>query len=336
MLVETADQSQGASRGDARARPGVIVAFSASSAMSLVLPVDGAPLVIGRAGEAGSLLPDDRLSRRHCSIAASAEGWTVTDLGSRNGTFVDGEPALGELRSTPPRVVRAADTLVLPCADITGFQPVATEGGFVLGWRMRAALDAVDRAAAANDTLLLSGESGTGKELAAQRFHERGPNARGPFVALNCATIPPGLAERLLFGARKGAYSGAATDVVGHVHAADGGVLFLDEAAELDLQVQAKLLRVLETREVVALGATQPTRVDVRVCVATHVLLRRAVTEGRFRSDLYHRIAPPQVDLPPLRDRLDELAHHVVAELAVAAAGVKAHAKLVEACMLRP
>jgi transcriptional regulator with PAS, ATPase and Fis domain len=335
MLVETADSTQDSVDGEERPRPGLIVAFSGTSAMSLVLPLGDDPLVIGRAGEAGSLLPDHRLSRRHCSIASSKEGWLIRDLGSRNGTFVDGAPIHGEILVKRPRTIRAADTILLPSHDVTGFRATTTDREVVVGHHMHDALSAVDRAAASCKTLLVVGESGTGKELAARRFHERGPHAAGPFVAINCATIPQGLAERLLFGAKRGAYSGAAADVIGHVRAADGGVLFFDEGGELDLQVQAKLLRVIETGEVMALGATQPTKVAVRVCVATHVELRRAVAEGSFRADLYHRIAPPEVTLPPLRDRLDEMAQHIVAEITGCGPAVVAQCRFVETCMLR-
>jgi DNA-binding NtrC family response regulator len=335
MLAETADASRELATGDARPRPGVIVVFSGSSALSLALPLDDAPLVIGRAGELGARLPDERLSRSHCTIAVSSGGWLVRDLGSRNGTFVDGAPVEGEIALVSPTVIRAADTLVLPCADVSAFPGVTTAGGLVAGPRMRDALAAVDRAAEGSETLLLAGESGTGKELAARRFHERGPHAGGPFVAVNCATIPEGVAERLLFGARRGAYSGATSDVAGHVQAADGGVLFLDEVGELDLLVQAKLLRVLETHQFLALGATQPTHVSVRVCAATHVQLRRAVADGRFRADLYHRITPPEVLMPALRGRLEEIPHHIAVELA-AAGGLAPSARLVEACMLLP
>jgi transcriptional regulator with GAF, ATPase, and Fis domain len=111
---------------------------------------------------------------------------------------------------------------------------------------------------------------------------------------VNCAAIPAGLAERLLLGAKRGAYSGATTDSVGNVQAADFGVLFLDEGGELDLQVQAKLLRVLETREVIPLAASHGVRVRIRICVATHRDLRAAVAGGHFRSDLYHRLSPPK------------------------------------------
>jgi DNA-binding NtrC family response regulator len=197
-------------------------------------------------------------------------------------------------------------------------------------------MDAIHRAAVRSDTLLLTGESGTGKELAARRFHERGPHARGPFVAVNCAAIPAGLAERLLFGAKRGAYSGSGTDSIGHMQAADGGVLFLDEIAELDLDVQATLLRALETREVVPLGASSGVRVATRVVAATHRDLRAAVGDRTFRADLYHRLAPPVVCVPPLRDRLDEIAQHVAAVVSATAPGLGVQAELVEACLVRP
>ena len=289
---------------------------------------------IGHAGDGGPMLPDERLSRSHFSVSHSDDGWVVRDLGSRNGTFVDGRAIEGECVAVSPRTIRAADTLVIPCNNLAGFRAVTGEEGLVVGWRMQEALAAVNRAAAASTTLLLSGESGTGKEVAARRFHPKGPNAQGPFVALNCATIPPGLAERLLFGATRGAYSGADADAAGHVRAADGGVLFLDEYGKLDPGVQAKLLRVIETQEYVALGATRPTQIAIRVCAATHMQLRRAVADGRFRSDLYHRIAPPEVVLPPLRARLDGIPHHVAREVARAAPGLSPHVRLVEACIL--
>ncbi len=142
----------------------------------------------------------------------------------------------------------------------------------MIGSKLRAAFDLIEHGAESAETLLILGESGTGKE--ARRAHPtmRGGRAReAPFVAVNCAAIPEGLAERLLFGAKRGAYSGGdGGHAIGHVEAADGGVLFLDEGGELDLQVQAKLLRVLETREVVPLGASHGKRVSVRVCIATH------------------------------------------------------------------
>jgi DNA-binding NtrC family response regulator len=168
-------------------------------------------------------------------------------------------------------------------------------------------------------TLLVHGESGTGKELAARRFHTTGPRAAGPLVAVNCATIPHGIAERVLFGARKGTYSGAATDSLGCVREADRGTLFLDEIAELEPAVQAKLLRALETRVIVPLAAS-------------HQDLRAAVAARTFREDLYFRLAHPAVRIPPLRERRADIPRLVARMLA---ANLQPHARLVEACCLR-
>src|SRR5262249_55089522 len=146
--------------------------------------------------------------------------------------------------------------------------------GRIHGPALQGVLRSVRQLAEHSRTLFISGESGVGKESMAQSFHRAGPQQHGPFIAVNCATIPEGLAERLLFGGQKGAYSGAANDSEGYLQAANGGTLFLDEVADLDATVQAKLLRTLETREVLPLGATRVQKVDVRVCSATHKDLR--------------------------------------------------------------
>src|SRR5262249_55632284 len=160
-------------------------------------------------------------------------------------------------------------TLFLLCADLRPFVRARVEvlHDLVVGPRLRRVWDEI---AAQRANLHLTGETGAGKELAARHFHRSGPTPDGPFVAVNCATIPAAIAERLLFGARRGAYSGADSDSEGYLQAADGGTLFLDEVAELEAPVQAKLLRVLETREVLPLGATRPKKLDLRVCSATH------------------------------------------------------------------
>jgi DNA-binding NtrC family response regulator len=202
--------------------------------------------------------------------------------------------------------------------------------GIVCGAKLRVALDAVAQAARRDRDVLLTGESGTGKEIAARVFHEEGPRKKERFVAVNCATIPEGLAERLLFGAKKGAYSSATADAEGYMQSADGGVLFLDELGELDLGVQAKLLRVLETREVMALGATAARKIDVRICAATNRDLRAEVAAGRFRADLLYRLSQ-EVALPPLRERIEEIPWYIAR-----ASSLPPHGKLVEACLLRP
>jgi transcriptional regulator with PAS, ATPase and Fis domain len=185
-------------------------------------------------------------------------------------------------------------------------------------------------------SLLISGESGTGKEIAARIFHLSGGKSGAPFATVNCATIPRDLAERLLFGSRRGAYSGA-TDAQGHVQAAHGGTLFLDEVAELPPDVQSKLLRMLETHEVLRLGATSYERVDVRVCAATWRNLREEVAAGRFREDLYFRIGQPEIRLPPLRERPDEIPWHVqqVLDASSTQRPISATAAFIDACAQR-
>jgi transcriptional regulator with PAS, ATPase and Fis domain len=335
MVVDTSDASVEEDLAAPGAGSGVVILFSGITAITVPLPLVRGGLTLGRVGGTAAELPDARVSRQHAEIQVSGDRWTVRDLRSRNGTFVDGTQVHGAISVPRPRVIRIGDTLLVPFDDLDRVVPVSDEQEMIVGAALRDALRAVDRAARSSATLLLRGESGAGKELAARRYHAAGPHVRGRFIAVNCAAIPEGLAERLLFGAKRGAYSGATVDAAGHIEMADGGVLFLDEAGELDLEVQAKLLRVLETREVVPLGASIGRRVELCVCMATHRDLRKLVAEGKFRADLYHRIAPPEVVLPPLRERVDEIPRHVVAEIARAAPGLVPHVKLVETCLLR-
>ncbi|GBC84283.1 Transcriptional regulatory protein ZraR [bacterium HR11] len=155
--------------------------------------------------------------------------------------------------------------------------------------------------------VLITGESGTGKELVARSIHEASRRAGQRFVAINCAAIPETLMERELFGAERGAFTGAYQTTQGLIEAADGGTLFLDEIGEMPLALQAKLLRAIETGEVRRLGATQSVRVDVRVLAATNRKLEQYVQEGRFREDLYYRLNVFRIDLPPLRDRKEDI-----------------------------
>jgi DNA-binding NtrC family response regulator len=223
--------------------------------------------------------------------------------------------------------------------DVEPFRAgIATVGGALLGPTLARVWDAIGRAARHGASLHITGESGTGKELAARAFHAVGPRCGGPFVAVNCAAIPEGVAERLLFGTRKGAFSGAAVDAEGYVQAAHGGVLFLDEVAELDLTVQAKLLRALEAKEVLPLGATRPVKVDFALASATHRDLRDQVAAGKLREDLFFRIARPEIRVPPLRMRPEEIPWLVAAALQGAEAtdgAPEAHASLIEACLAR-
>jgi transcriptional regulator with PAS, ATPase and Fis domain len=318
--------------------PGLVVIFSDGRPKCLPIRLDRKPIEIGRvAGEGVFVVEDDRVSRRHTRVALRGDSVRVTDLDSRNGTFVDGKRVRDETFVKLPRLLRVGKTLFRFTTDIRPFfratVEVTAEG--IVGPTLRASRDWINRAAAAGDTLLLTGPSGSGKELAARAYHASGRFATGPFIAVNCAAIPQGLAERLLFGAKKGAYSGATSDSEGYVQAADHGTLFLDEVAELDLGVQPKLLRVLEMREVLALGAAHPKKVDLQICAATLKDLRAEVGAGRFREDLYYRIGRPEVRLPSVVDRLEELPALAASELVGADARLVPSSGFLEACALR-
>ncbi|MCG2841595.1 sigma-54 dependent transcriptional regulator [Sandaracinobacter sp. RS1-74] len=167
--------------------------------------------------------------------------------------------------------------------------------------------ETIARVASAEATVLITGPSGTGKENAARALHAASSRAGGPFEAVNCGAIPHELAEAELFGAEAGAYTGASKARIGRLEAANGGTLFLDEIGDLPLPLQVKLLRVLESREVQRLGASRPVPVDFRLVAATNVDLEQAVAEGRFRADLYWRLAVVWLDLPPLAARVGDI-----------------------------
>jgi len=173
---------------------------------------------------------------------------------------------------------------------------------------MRGILDQLGQVAGTTTTVLITGETGTGKEKVAQTLHHLSPRREKPFIKVNCSTLPANLIESELFGHVKGAFSGAAVARKGRFELADGGTLFLDEIGDLPLDLQPKLLRAIQEREIDPLGAEKPRRVDVRLVAATHVDLARAVAEGRFREDLFYRLNVFPLHLPPLRERPDDIA----------------------------
>jgi DNA-binding NtrC family response regulator len=181
-------------------------------------------------------------------------------------------------------------------------------GGMVgTGAAMREVFDRIRKVAPTDTTVLILGESGTGKELVARAVHEQSPRVDAPIIAVNCASIPETLLESELFGHEKGAFTGAHHTRAGLVEAADGGTLFLDEIGELPLPAQARLLRVLQEGEVRRVGATTSRRVNVRLIAATHRNLRQMCKDGRFREDLYFRLRVLEIQLPPLRERGEDL-----------------------------
>jgi two-component system, response regulator FlrC len=172
---------------------------------------------------------------------------------------------------------------------------------------MLAALRRAEQVARASASVLITGESGTGKEVMARHIHRLSPRAQGPFVALNCAAIPDHLLESELFGHEKGAFSGAAARRIGKFEAADGGTLLLDEISEMDLRLQAKLLRAIQEREIDRLGGTSPVRIDVRILATSNRDLAAEASSGRFRPDLFFRLNVVGLMLPPLRARRSDI-----------------------------
>ncbi|MBK9034579.1 MAG: sigma 54-interacting transcriptional regulator [Myxococcales bacterium] len=322
------------------ARPAVLlIATGGRSLVRAVTVARDGRATLGRALQlrgATLELDDGRASRTHAEVRAVGGRWRVRDLDSHNGTFVDGRRVTDEVTVDDGALVRTGASLFWLCADGAAARDdgVTTEGGVVRGLRSHAVDDAVRRAVSA-PTLLILGASGTGKERLARSYHQHGPRAGGPFVPVNCAAIPEAIAERVLFGSRKGAYSGA-DDAPGYVSAAHGGTLFLDELGELDLALQAKLLRVLESREVWPVGATRGVPIELGLVAATHRDLRAAVAAGRFREDLYYRLTKPVVHVPALRERKDELPVLALRALAAVSPTLTLHPRLLDALCLRP
>jgi transcriptional regulator with GAF, ATPase, and Fis domain len=333
----TEDQSWVQRGGRNVPTPCLVAIWTGRKPLLTPIEIGSTVVTVGRGDDADITIDDRRMSRRHVELSREAGRWRIRDLDSHNGTYVDGVQIKGTVERTELRVVRAGDTLLVARPDLGMYQhPTMQLDGAVVGPTLQATYAALDAVARGGSTLHIIGETGSGKELAARRFHDVGSNASGPFVAVNCAAIPTTLAEGMLFGVRKGAYSGADADRDGYFVAADHGTLFLDEIGELALDVQAKLLRVIETKQVAALGSTKPRTVEVRVCSATHRDLRGAVSDGSFREDLFYRIGRPTVVVPPLRERPEDIAYLTIAAAGRVAPKLAVHGSLVEQLLLRP
>jgi DNA-binding NtrC family response regulator len=274
------------------------------------LDVGADTLVIGR-NEACDLVLDDRkVSAVHLELLATERGVRVRDLGSRNGTFL-GDTRVGEIYLLKPTSLTVGESL-LEFAPTTPEQidvPEVAEFGPLVGGSatMRAVFEKLRRAAPTELTCLIGGETGTGKELVAAAIHGASERANKPFVVVDCGAIPATLAESILFGHERGAFTGAVDKRISPFVEADGGTIFLDELGELPLDVQPKLLRALAEQRIKSVGSNTYRTVDVRVIAATRRDLVREVNAGTFRSDLFFRVAQLRVELPALRNRLEDI-----------------------------
>jgi sigma-54 dependent transcriptional regulator, acetoin dehydrogenase operon transcriptional activator AcoR len=281
-------------------------------------------LTIGRNATNLICVPEQAVSREHARIfsrvapATHREGWFLQDLGSRNGTMVNGA-YVDELELQPNHEVRVGDAIFKfvqagaeHCAAyridgwVSGERKAKLFTELVGGAQIDHIAADIERIAPKELSAVILGETGTGKEVIARGIH-RLSGRKGSLQAINCAAIPPNLLESELFGYRRGAFSGADRDKPGLIKLADRGTLFLDEIGDMPLDAQAKLLRVLQSREVFPLGATTPERVDIRIVCATHRDLYQHVKEGKFRGDLLARLNEHVVRLPPLRERKEDI-----------------------------
>ncbi len=270
----------------------------------------GGELAIGTNPENQLILTDSTVSRHHCQIVADATGFLLRDLGSTNGTSLGGHRVVTAYLA-PASILRVGQTMLCFEATYELADPLSDdrELGAVLGKSpaMRRMFAVLRRAVATDTTILLEGETGTGKTLIAETVHSAGPRSDRPFVVVDCGAISASLIESELFGHERGAFTGAHDAKQGMFEAANGGTIFLDEIGELPLELQPKLLRVLESKTVTRIGSTRATKLDVRIIAATNRDLRAEVAAGAFRSDLFYRLGTLRVRVPALRERLEDL-----------------------------
>ncbi len=282
-------------------------------------PLVGTKTIIGREPPAEVTIGVNAVSRVHAEIVYERSGYTLRDLNSTNGTLLDGH-LIREARLESGQEIRVGDAILkfveqdvlgysryrLDGTMIDGASRLSRSSQFLGGFQLDRIGGEIGRIANSSLSVLLLGESGTGKEVVARELHVQSGRP-GDFCAVNCAAIPGNLLESELFGYKRGAFSGADRDKPGLIRTADRGTLLLDEIGDMPMAAQAKLLRVLQAREVFPLGATKPEPVDVRVICATHRDLRRMQAENRFREDLFARLNEYQLRLPPLRDRKEDV-----------------------------
>jgi two-component system, NtrC family, response regulator AtoC len=277
---------------------------------TLSLP-EGAAITVGRSRASTVFVDDERVSRRHASFERRGADVVVVDLGSRNGTQVAGQRIEGERRLQAGETVTIGPMLAVLAIAVRP-APAALDGPggdpcVIANPAMARVYELCRKVAGTPLSVLVSGETGVGKERVAEAIHGFSPRAGRPFVRLHMAALPESLLESELFGHERGAFSGADRRHVGYFESASGGTLFLDEIGELPAATQTKLLRALETKRVARLGSTSEIEVDIRVVAATNRDLAGETRAGRFREDLFFRLSAFRIQVPPLRERRDEI-----------------------------
>jgi len=267
-------------------------------------------LRIGSASDNDLVLSDNTVSRHHCALEPVTNGFRIRDEGSTNGIFIGNMRVVDATMSSSTQVQLGNTCIVVePLSEIVSREQMTAERfGDLLGKspRMRELFADLARIAPTDVTLLIEGETGCGKELVAESVHGASKRGEGPLVVFDCSAVAPTLIESELFGQERGAYTGAVARP-GLFEQADGGSVFLDELGELPKDLQPKLLRILERREVRRLGGQRTIPIDVRVIAATNRNLEAEVRQRNFREDLYFRLATAHVRVPPLRDRMEDL-----------------------------
>jgi DNA-binding NtrC family response regulator len=313
------------SRGELIQVPSCVLRVEVGPDRGREVIVEGTSIRIGKGSECDFRLHDRAASRAHAAIAPVAGGFAIEDLGSTNGTQVDGVAIRNALLHPGCRISIGATVIrFAPSARSLFAASISADRLHLLNGKspaMQALYGWIRQVAPTEATVVLLGESGTGKELAARTIHDLSNRAGGPFVVLDCGSLDRELVGSELFGHMKGAFTGAQGNFRGAFERAQGGTLFLDEVGELPLDVQTRLLGVLQRREVRPLGSERALAVNVRVVAATHCNLQQAVARGAFRQDLYYRISVVSLNIPGLSERPGDvrvLAEQLLIELAPA------------------
>ena len=272
----------------------------------------GEEVSVGTADANDLVLTDTAVSRHHIAIAPTPRSHLVRDLGSTNGTAINGV-GIERAYLAPNAIITIGGTrLRFEVGSGVASTALSTENrwGRALGASeaMRRIFAVLPKLAESDATILLEGETGTGKGLLASAIHEASPRAAGPFIVIDCGSIPPNLIESELFGHEKGSFTGSTGQRIGAFEAGKGGTVFLDEIGELPLDMQPKLLRALEEKLVKRIGGNSQIKLDIRVIAATNRDLRSEINRGRFRSDVYYRLNTFRLRVPPLRERRDDIA----------------------------